>query len=138
MAALQGGEAGEEAALALVEQVEEEAAGVAEIGSGRDRRGCGQVRDGGGGGAARQDLAAAAVGGGCAVEEAAVELLAGEALLAGEVAQGVAGADLQEGVKFGDEQAGRGRANERLGGGAHNGIRIHKVGRCPVSEAINH
>ncbi len=101
--AFQGGQAGEEATLALVEQVDEEFSG-------------------GGQGAAGQDLSLAPLGLGRAVEEAAVELLAGETVAMHEVAQGIAARDMQEGFQFGDEVAGVGGAHQRFGCGAQRAM----------------
>ena len=73
-------------------------------------------------GAAGLQLTLLAVRLGGAIEEAAGELEAGEEPEAGEVAQGVGAADVQEGVEFLGEAAGGGPGDEGAGGGAEGAV----------------
>ncbi len=60
---------------------------------------------------------------GSEVEEAVAELDAGQAMVAGELAQGIGRGDAEEGIEFLDKESASGIANEVLGGGEQGAAR---------------
>ena len=122
VAAQQGDEAGEQAALLFVEQAAEQGdgsghGGLDELGLGRRREGLAGFLD-----AAGSDLQLLAGGVGRAVQGAAAQPHAGQLVVAGQQGEGVDAADTQQGVEFGGAEAGAGGADEGPGGGAQGAV----------------
>ena len=123
VAAQQGGEAGEQAPLLLVKQAQEQGEGGGQAGrdgAGRWRRG--QGLGAGGMDAAGVELALAAGRVGGAVDRLPLVADTGELVGAGELGEGVDGADAEQGVEFGGAEAEGGVGDQGAGGGAEGAL----------------
>ena len=158
---LQRGQSREEPSLLLVQGAEIELAGVSQLrvgrwcgGRGRPSRrqlgrgvrlagkrgrwGRGCSSDGhrrGSGGLSGQRLPLCARCLGREVEEAVAELDAGQAMVAGELAQGIGRGDAEQGIEFLNQESGTGLASEVFGGGEQSAVR-GKVDAAKAPQAV--